>query len=217
MVISFVCLVPVRLLLSSTGVLYHVNGKMQRAYWLPSYDVFKSPFRDSNEHFRGLRRIWLLWIKKTKKKLFCSSGFLSLLWKQMWTKTILDTNNATLTVRNMFVSSGIWNLWFYLRRLTWITFYWSSCWWWWFLNLNSVIPRTWTISDSRVSCIKPWVLTAQRREFDLNRVPYWVHWMKKRLTAQHERLIPIIWSNICDCNKGSRNIIIAAMSVLIWL
>ena len=133
----------------------------------------------------------------------------------MWTKTILDTNNATLTVRNMFVSSGIWNLWFFLRRLTWITFYWSSCWWWWFLNLNSVIPRTWTISDSRVSCIKPWVLTAQRREFDLNRVPYWVHWMKKRLTAQHEQLIPIIWSNICHCNTGLWTII--AGNGLIWL
>ena len=28
---SFVCLVPVRLLLSSIVVLYHVNGKLQRA------------------------------------------------------------------------------------------------------------------------------------------------------------------------------------------
>ena len=33
MVIFFFCLVPVRLLLSSTGrVLCHVNGKLQRAY-----------------------------------------------------------------------------------------------------------------------------------------------------------------------------------------
>ena len=31
---SFVCLVPVRLLLSSVVVLYHVNGKLQRAYYL---------------------------------------------------------------------------------------------------------------------------------------------------------------------------------------
>ena len=29
---SFVCLVPVRLLLTSTAVLYHVNGYLQRAY-----------------------------------------------------------------------------------------------------------------------------------------------------------------------------------------
>ena len=31
---SFVCLVPVRLLLSSMAVLYHVNGQLQRAYYL---------------------------------------------------------------------------------------------------------------------------------------------------------------------------------------
>ena len=31
---SFVCLVPVRLLLSSVAVLYHVNGQLQRAYYL---------------------------------------------------------------------------------------------------------------------------------------------------------------------------------------
>ena len=30
---SFVCLVPVRLLLSSVAVLYHVNDYLQRAYW----------------------------------------------------------------------------------------------------------------------------------------------------------------------------------------
>ena len=85
----------------------------------------------------GIRHLRLLCIKK----LFCRSRFLSLLWKSMWTIATLGkfTNNATLTVRNMFVSSGICNLWFYLRRLSWITFYWSSCWWWWFLNLNSVI------------------------------------------------------------------------------
>ena len=29
---SFVCLVPVRLLLSSVAVLYHMNGQLQRAY-----------------------------------------------------------------------------------------------------------------------------------------------------------------------------------------
>ena len=36
--LTFVCLVPVRLLLSSTAVLYHVNGYLQRAYlgWLYS-------------------------------------------------------------------------------------------------------------------------------------------------------------------------------------
>ena len=80
---------------------------------------------------------------------------------------------------------------------------------------TSRIPRTWTISDSRVSCIKPWVLTVQRREYDLNGIPYRVHWMRKRLTAQHERLIPIIWSNICDCNTGLWSII--AGNVLIGL
>ena len=32
MVISFVCLVPVRLLRPNMAVLYHVNGKLQRAY-----------------------------------------------------------------------------------------------------------------------------------------------------------------------------------------
>ena len=66
-----------------------------------------------------------------------------------------------------------------------------------------------------VSGIKPWLLTAQRREYDLNGIPYRVHWMRKRLTAQHERLIPIIWSNICDCNTGLWSII--AGNVLIWL
>ena len=30
---SFVCHVPVRLLLSSVAVLYHVNGQLQRTYW----------------------------------------------------------------------------------------------------------------------------------------------------------------------------------------
>ena len=87
-----------------------------------------------------IKRLRLLW--NEKKKLFCRSRFLSLLWKPMWTTATLEkfTNNATLTLRNMFVSSGIWNLWFYLRRLSWIiTFYWASCWWWWFLNLNSII------------------------------------------------------------------------------
>ena len=34
MVISFVCLVPERLLHPSMAVLYHENGKLQRAYWL---------------------------------------------------------------------------------------------------------------------------------------------------------------------------------------
>ena len=33
MVISFVCLVLVQRLLSSTAVLYHVNDKLRRAYW----------------------------------------------------------------------------------------------------------------------------------------------------------------------------------------
>ena len=34
MVISFVCLVPVRLLRPGMTVLYHENGTLQRAYWL---------------------------------------------------------------------------------------------------------------------------------------------------------------------------------------
>ena len=34
MVISFVCLLPVRLLRPSFAVLYHENGKLQRAYYL---------------------------------------------------------------------------------------------------------------------------------------------------------------------------------------
>ena len=33
MVISFVCLVPVRLLRPNMAVLYHMNGKLQRAYY----------------------------------------------------------------------------------------------------------------------------------------------------------------------------------------
>ena len=33
MVIFFVCLLPVRHLLSSMAVLYHVSDKMQKAYW----------------------------------------------------------------------------------------------------------------------------------------------------------------------------------------
>ena len=86
-----------------------------------------------------IRRMRLFW---NKKKLFCRSRFLSLLWKPMWTTATLGkfTNNATLTVRNMFASSGIWNLWFYLRRLCWIiTFHCASSWWWRFLNLISII------------------------------------------------------------------------------
>ena len=109
-------------------------------------------------------------------------------------------------------------------RLSWFTFYGASCCWWCFfviltqslMSYELCIPHTWTIRDSRVSCIKPWVLTVQRREYDLNGIPYRVHWMRKRLTAQHERLIPIIWSNICDCNTGSWSIIIAG-TVLIGL
>ena len=40
---SFVCLVPVRLLLTSTAVLYHVNGYLQIAYFksLPSEFLLK--------------------------------------------------------------------------------------------------------------------------------------------------------------------------------
>ena len=76
-------------------------------------------------------------------------------------------------------------------------------------------PLTWTILDSRVSCIKPWVLTAQRREYNLYWIPQWVHWIRKSLTAQHERLIPIIWSNICDCNIGSWRKPVTA-TVIIW-
>ena len=33
MIFSFVCLIPVRLLLSSMAVLYHVNGYLQQAYF----------------------------------------------------------------------------------------------------------------------------------------------------------------------------------------
>ena len=33
MLISFVCLVPVRLLRPNMAVLYHMNGKLQRAYY----------------------------------------------------------------------------------------------------------------------------------------------------------------------------------------
>ena len=42
MVTTFACLVPVRLLLSSMAVLYHVNGYLQRAYlsWLFSITMY---------------------------------------------------------------------------------------------------------------------------------------------------------------------------------
>ena len=106
-------------------------------------------------------------------------------------------------------------------RLSWIIFYWGVVVGNVFflpralISFKWYIPRTWTITDSRVSCIKPWILTVQRREYDLNGIPHWVHWIWKLLTAQHERLIPIIWSNICDCNTGSRSIIIAGDG-LMW-
>ena len=40
--VSFVCLVPVRLLLSSVAALYHVNGYLQRAY---SFRIRQEPFQ----------------------------------------------------------------------------------------------------------------------------------------------------------------------------
>ena len=51
----------------------------------------------------GIRRLLLLW----HKKLFCRSVCLSLLWKPMWITATFGkfTNNATLTMRNMFVGS----------------------------------------------------------------------------------------------------------------
>ena len=51
----------------------------------------------------GIRRLLLLWLEK----LFCRSVCLSLLWKLMWTTATLGkfTNNATLTMRNMFVGN----------------------------------------------------------------------------------------------------------------
>ena len=39
---SFVCLVPVRLLLSSVAVLYHVNGQLQRAYYFQNYELLNN-------------------------------------------------------------------------------------------------------------------------------------------------------------------------------
>ena len=58
---------------------------------LPSYDVFKSPFRAC--------------VYSVLKKLFCRSGCLSLVWKSTWKIAALGkfTNNAILIVRNMFV------------------------------------------------------------------------------------------------------------------
>ena len=51
----------------------------------------------------GIRRLLLLW----HEKFFCRSVCLSLLWKPMWTTAKFGkfTNNATLTMRNMFVGS----------------------------------------------------------------------------------------------------------------
>ena len=51
----------------------------------------------------GIRRLLLLWLEK----LFCRSVCLSLLWKLMWTTATLGkfTNNAALTMRNMFVGN----------------------------------------------------------------------------------------------------------------
>ena len=119
--------------------------------------------------------------------------------------TTTDNRNPVPAIQNS--QRGIQN-----PRLSWITPRASCC---WCLINNVYHARTWAIRDSRVSCIKPWVLTAQRRKYDLNGIPYWVHWMRKGLTAQHERLIPIIWSNICDCNTGLWSII--AGNVLIRL
>ena len=52
---SFVCLVPVRLLLTSTAVLYHVNGYLQRAYWtLQAFKGAGKKFIFQISFFKGL-------------------------------------------------------------------------------------------------------------------------------------------------------------------
>ena len=48
---SFVCLVPVQLLLSNVGVLYHVNGWLQRAYFKKSVEVMER---------EELKKVWTL-------------------------------------------------------------------------------------------------------------------------------------------------------------
>ena len=48
MVISLICLVPVRLLLSSMKVLYHVNGQLQRAFFSLSLVTVPEAFAKVN-------------------------------------------------------------------------------------------------------------------------------------------------------------------------
>ena len=42
MIVSFVCLVPVRLLRLNMPVLYHVNGNLQRAYYMDEFFVLRN-------------------------------------------------------------------------------------------------------------------------------------------------------------------------------
>ena len=94
MVISFVCLAQCDFCSPAGGFCTTWMASCKRAYWLPSYDVFKSLFRDWNEYFRGHSAPAFT----LHKKLFCSLGCPSVLWKPMWRIATLGkfTNNAAL-------------------------------------------------------------------------------------------------------------------------
>ena len=69
--------------------------------WLPL--GFRGCSVTQTNNLVDIRGLLLLWLEK----LFCRSVCLSLLWKLMWTTATLGkfTNNATLTMRNMFVGN----------------------------------------------------------------------------------------------------------------
>ena len=71
-------------------------------------------------------------------------------------------------------------------------------------------------SDGSVRCIKPWILIAQRREYDLNGISHRVHWRRNRLTAKHDSIIMVICSNVYNCNTRACSIKITVVTFLIW-
>ena len=78
--ISFVCLFPVRLLLSSVAVLYYVNGQLQRAYaqttQQPHAVSSNSSNRNSIFHSFGMWRGGGVYCRLTRQWLYLHRWFL---------------------------------------------------------------------------------------------------------------------------------------------
>ena len=97
MVISFVCLVPVRLLLSSMKVLYHVNGQLQRAFFSLSPVTVPDAFAKVNSTQFPFST--------------GSGGWQNILFLRLWGKPWRYINNVLKNKQtNTFLGSRVWNV-----------------------------------------------------------------------------------------------------------